>query len=291
MGLEAVLGLLRTEITAALATDGISQRGQVLNGWPTAPQLVEILGQADDEWQVTLYPFPGKNVTCYIGEGGGTVTPPNVALKAFLDPTGTILTFFGTVPAPINVHSFLSFNNFDAYVAGAAGATPAQIATATAAYVNAQSLHGVTASAAGPAVKLTGDMWDVCNIGGTGTITTGETLRTSRLVQVSIWTTGGLEGTDPDGSLRLAMFDSISSQIGTRLNHFLTLPDGSSAYIMYEGDKFEDDSQSSYSLYVAKIYYELEYALFRSTSAVQVGDIVATTTINGQKSQTTSIGG
>lgn len=292
MGLEAVLGLLRGEINQALITDGLSQAGQVINGWPTAPQLVEILGQSDDEWQISLYPFPGKNATRYVGERGGTYTVPVVNLKATIDPlTGRTLTFSGSVPTALNVHSFLSFNNFDAYVGAPSGSTPAQIAAATAAYVNAQSLKGTTASATGPSVTLHGDMWDVCNIGGQGTITSGETLRTSRLVQVSIWTTGGLQGTDPDGSLRLSMFDSISSQIGTALNHFLTLPDGSSAYVMYEGDKFEDDSQSSYSLYSAKIYYELEYALFRSTSAWQVGAIAATTTINGQSTSTTYVGG
>lgn len=290
MGLEAVLGQLRTEINNALLADGISQKGQVINGWPTAPQLVEILGQPDNEWQINLFPLPARNATRYIGENGYAYVAPVVGLTAKINQLGNVLTFGGTVTPPLNIHAFLAYHNADMLVSANATATPQTIAAEVAAVVNSAHLVGVSASATGPSVALTGDTWEVCNIGGTGTITRGESLRTSRLVQVSIWTTGGLEGTDPDGSLRLAMFDSITSQVGTVQNHFMTLPDGSSAYIMFEGDKFEDDSQSSYSLYVAKIYFTLEYALFRSSPATQVGNITATTT-NGQSTITTIIGG
>jgi hypothetical protein len=290
MGLEAVLGQLRSEITQALITDGFTQKGQIITGWPTAPQLVEILGQPDNEYQISIFPFPAKNATRYVGERGGTYKAPVPGLTSFIDETETVLTFGGAAVNAQNIHAFLALHDVDAYVAAPAGMTPPQAAAAVAAYVNAASLKGVSATAIGPSVTLGGDMWEICNIGGSGLITSGETLRTSRMVQVSIWTTGGLTGTDPDGSLRLAMYDSISSQIGTVANHFFTLPDGSSAYVVFQGDNFMDDAQSSYSLYVAKIYLYLEYALFRSSAATQVGDIVASTTI-GQSTTTTPIGG
>lgn len=288
MGLSAALAALRKAITDSINAAGITQKGQVIFGWPTAPQLVEILGQPDVEWQISIYPLRASNVTRYIGESA-VVGRPIVNLTRTIN--GATITFAGSATPPVNVHSFLADLNEDVYIRTQPGQSPDDVADSVATAVNDLALPDVSASATGPAVTLDGATWEFCNIGGVGTVTTGEQLRTSRIVQVTVWTTGDTSDADIDNPMRLTLYDAITSRLGTVGQHFLTLPDGSSAYVAFAGDDFDDDSSSSYSLYAAHIRFEFEYAVFLQTPATQVGDIAVTQSINGQEAGTTYIGG
>lgn len=294
MGLDSVLNAIRREVTNAINAAGIPQQGQVIKGWPTAPQLVEILAQPTSEWQVSIYPLPSRPGTRWIDDDLGTTAPIVYLLGSV---SGNTLTLTGAgVPAidtttDVNIHAFIKGVNADVFAIGSPGDDPSATAIDVANAVNALSLPGITATPTANTVVLSGAVWQSVNIGGTGTRST-EATRLKRMVQVTVWSTG--DATSPQGvdsTLRFAILDAILTNLGTRRKHFIRADDGTQVYISSHGDTADDDSQSSYSLYASFIYFDIEYSLASVTPATQIGVAIPTTTVDSTLITTDYIGG
>lgn len=294
MGLDSVLSTIVNQISAAINSAGITQPSQTFKGWPTAPQLVEMLGQSNSQYVVSVYPYQGRNVTRWLDYDGYYIQPV-VTLQGDIGPDSTVsfsLSTGTTMGALYNVHAFIKNVNHDFLVQPATTDNPDAVATALAGQVNALAVPGLSALASGHDVVLTGGQWQFCNVGGTGSLVV-EANRVSRITQVSVWTTGDTEDTvDPDSSLRLAVYDAIASQVGTKDEHFYyDQTDGTPIFFMLNGDNFDDDSQSSYSLYVARLLYDMEYSINARIPATQVGAGQFTEQINSNPPRTIYTGG
>lgn len=276
MGLDAVLSAIRDEVVTALTTAGLNVNpAQVFKGWPTATQLVEVLGQpGGGEYQISVYPLPGTNVTRWIDDPM-VYAAPDVQLTASV--AGSALTLGGVIVTGnvYNIHAFLQGINADIFAQALDTDTPASAAIKVANAVNALAIAGVSAAATLDTITLTGATWERCNIGGTGQIAQ-ESMRIGRKVQVTVWTTNA--AVSQDASLRLQICDAILAYLGTKQNHFVTCSDGTDAYVMFAGDSYDDDSQSSYSLYMGALVFDVEYSVFDITDATQIGVVIPTTT-------------
>lgn len=276
MGLDAVLSAVRDNVVQALITAGLTvDPAQVFKGWPTATQLVEVLGQpGGKQYQISVYPLPGQNVTRWLDDPM-IYQAPDVQLTAAV--AGSALTLGGTVVTgnTYNIHAFMRGINADVFAQALDTDTPATAAVKVANAVNALAIAGVSAAATLATINLTGAEWERCNVGGTGLLAQ-ETMRIGRKVQVTVWTTNA--SVTQDESLRLTITDAILASVGTKANHFVTCSDGTVAYVMYAGDSYDDDSQSSYSLYSAALVFDVEYSQLAITDATQIGVVIPTTT-------------
>lgn len=293
MGLDSVLSAIRRDIANAINAANIPQQGQVIKGWPTAPQLVEILAQPNNEWQVSIYPLPARSATRWLEASLG-YTAPQVYLAASVAGDTLTLTEAGTPPSDagdVNIHAFIKGVNADVYAVGSPTESLDDIAIAVAAAVNALSRAGITATPSANTVVLSGALWDSVNVGGTGSFIT-EANRDARLVQVTIWATGGTTSDgDIDHTLRFSLVDAIKSNLGTRRKHFIRDETGTQVYINYHGETPDDDSQSSYSLYASIIYFDVEYSVQVVTPATQIGVAIPTITVDLTHITTDFIGG
>lgn len=283
MGLDSVLTTIGNAVATATNAAGITQGAQTFKGWPTSTQLVDLLAQVNINYVVSIYPMPARNATRWLDQDAYYV-PPDVTLVASVTDSQTLnfaLTGGTTMVNAYNVHSFIKGVNADILVQPATTDGVDNVATEVAAAVNALAVAGLSAAASGANVVLTGGQWQFCNVGGTG-LYNYEGTRIARPVQVSIWTTGDTATTiDPDRSLRLAVYDAIVGLMGTKGTHFYTDPtDGTPIFLLYGGDDLDDESQSSYNLYVARILFEMEYSVNASLPATQVGAAIITETLS-----------
>lgn len=290
MALEVVLATLVTQIDAAINSAGITQPGQVGIGWPAATELVNLLAQNNLQWQVSVYPLPGaRNVTRYIGDAGGALlTAPSFGLTCAI--SGGAATFSGTTTDTVNVHGFLVGQNADAFVQLPQGTDAAAAAAAFANAITALALSGITASASSNAVTVTGATFKYVNLGGNGTMAQ-EIGRICQGVQVSIWAPADPNSTVLPGlPLTYPIGDAIISRVGQKTSLRYTMPDGTQMRVMYRSEYPSDESQSSYSLYVRHIIYDVEYPIISTWTVTTVGSFhVASQT--DQQSPTTSVFG
>lgn len=276
--LDDVCNTLITAITAAINTAGIpgsvldvttesgSQRqitvagGNVYKGFPEGPELAKLLKTGDGKWAITVTPQNPHATTRYSPDDQPIFKPP--AQTLFATVSDATITFSGTAGA-CNVHTVINKVG-DARVPVTAGQSLSAIATAVAAAIVALNISGVSASAAGAVVTVTGAFLLKCNVSGTG-ILMREVARVSRVMQVSIWAS--------DPYTRAALEDPLIAYVGDAITPFLTLSDGTDMYVTYNGDGWIDDSQGTYSLLVAHHCIEVEYGIMQSTPVAQLGAV------------------
>lgn len=269
MGFDAVLDGIVSAVNNAINAQGITQRGQVGKGWPVATEITPILAQSDNEWQVSVYPLPGsKNVTRNRPEYA-MIPKPNVTLTASV--TNNLITFAGTPQAGLNIHAFCDAPLPDTWYVTNGQDTLASIAFGVAGSINAAGRPGLSATATGAVVTVTGCKTLRVTIGGSETAVIGrEVGRIERVVQVSVWAS--------NDAVRALVFGAIQSGVGMLDSRFFTLADGTDYGICYESDTWSDESQSSYSLYVSHTLYRVEFGITQTVTATQVGSVIASTT-------------
>ncbi|HEY6289310.1 MAG TPA: hypothetical protein VIW48_07675 [Nitrospiraceae bacterium] len=266
--LQDVCNQIVAAVQAALASNNAPGTGQVYVAWPTGTEEVQKLGQPTPEGSITVYPIKGaENATRYPSEPAILTAPQNSLIAVMAANT---VTFSGVCDQAYNIHGFIAGKNADAYYQTTANQTLAQVATAYAAVITALSI-GLTASATGVVATLSAGQFTVVNVGSTGKYAI-EKLRIRRTIQISIWIN--------DATTRWTIADIITTSLGTAGNHFLSLTDGTQAYISYLGDLMDDSSESSYSLYAHHIYYDVEYGQVASGLATQIEGFETTTQIN-----------
>lgn len=100
------------------------------------------------------------------------------------------------------------------------------------------------------------------NVGGGGS-TSYEVARIWRDIQIGVWAS--------DPKTRSLIAEPIAEQVGTTMQTFLALPDGTGLYHSYVDGPLDDDSQSSYSLYASNVIVEVEYGIMQVHTTSQVG--------------------
>jgi hypothetical protein len=268
--LDDVCNALVDAITAAIngaSPAAVTEPGQVIVGDPLAPELVEILAQGPGQWQVSLFPFEkGKNNTRF--RPRRTYTQPVVHLTCAA--VEGVVTFAGSVDAGLNVHVVID-NKYDARIQTTSGMSLATVATAIVAAINALEAPGITSSASGATATVVGAHTVVCNVAGVGS-SIREVARIGRNVRMSVW------ASDPDTVS--AIEGAVLTQLGVDVKPKLTLPDGSLMWVRYAGDLWNDDSQSSYSLYVSHHLFWCEYGVMQIEPAYQIGAVEFISTVN-----------
>lgn len=272
--LQALVNAIETALTAADAPG----KGQVYIGWPTGTEETQKLGASDIEGSITVYPLHGQDATRYPADAV-LLTAPVVNLVATV--AGDTVTFSGESDVAYNIHGFIGGKTVDAYYQTTASESLANVATGVAASVNALAISGVHATPSGDAVTITGGQFSEVNVGGTGTIAI-EQRRVRQMVQVTIWLN--------DFIARFEVADAIMMSIGTATNHFLTLSDGSQAFIEYQTDHMDDSSESSYSLAAHHIVYMVEYGILQPITAYEIEGVGVTQQINSAAETTEYFG-
>jgi hypothetical protein len=283
MSLSAVYGVVQTAITSAINSAGITNSGQVIIGWPLSTELIEILGQTNEEYQVSIYMTKSSKATRYI-EPPLPLVAPIQGLTAVVTPT--TITFSGSVLTTTNIHTFLYGISADAYVQVAPGTSLSVVAAQVAAAITTGPFP-VDATSSGPVVLMnSGATLIYCNIGASTNLLQ-EVARLDATLQVTIWTTGD-PITVPIGD---AIADAIKQTVGTVNNHRYVLPDGSSLYLAFRDDEINDLSQSSYSLYQYRLIYDAEYGTIATTPSTQVGGVISMETTDAYTPITAIFGG
>lgn len=238
---------------------------QVVPGWPFVNELVALLTQK--EYIVTVFPHPDGHQTSRYSPIPFTIQNPFVSLVATVSLAARTITFSGLAQPGINVHSFVGPLLQDAYYQTKVSDTLASTATAVAAAINTLAISGVSASASGAVVTVTGSPYIVCNIGSSQEAMAVEVNRIQRTVQVSAWC--------PDPQTRFNVSDPILQSIGTTDVPFLKFSDGSPLRIQNNGriDYNTDESQSAYSCYEYHVNFEVEYGILRYVRAAPIGSL------------------
>ncbi len=244
---------------------------QVVAGWPYVNELVALLSQK--EYILTVFPHPDGHQTSRYSPIPFTIQDPFVSLVATVSLTARTITFSGSAQTGINVHSFIGPLLQDAYYQTRPSDTLASTATAVAAAINALTISGVSASASGAMVTVTGSPYIICNVGSSQETMAVEVNRIQRTVQVSAWC--------PTPDLRFQVSDPILQSIGTTDVPVLKFSDGSPLRIQNNGriDYNTDESQSAYSLYEYHINFEVEYGILRYVRAASIGSLSNPVTI------------
>ena len=246
---------------------GDNPPAQIGIGFPYAPSLSEILGEG--EAQISVYPLSkaAQNRTSRKPFWKTSVqNPVTLIVTKTVSGSNFHLTFSGTAAGGLNIHTFIQPNTVDAYYATQNTDSLNSIATAVAAAITALSVPGVTASASGAVVTVSGTPYLKCNIGGTS-VMVQEVRRAMLPVQLSVWA--------PDAASRQAIGALIEN--GFALDFpipFLNAADGSAIWIRQRSTPaWSDDSQRSYSLYEWHCIYECEFPTLQSATGAQIESV------------------
>jgi hypothetical protein len=268
--IDQVLDAVQAAVYKLLVTQyGTNPPAQIIIGWPYAPALSEILGEG--EAQISIFPLAksAQNRTSRHPRWY-TVTQNPVTLIATITTVGgnLVITYTGTPQAGFNIHTFLDNPVYDAYYQTTAEDSLDTVAAAVADKITALDAPGVSASATGAAVTVSGTTKLKCNIGGTATMAQ-EVRRTMTPVQVSVWA--------PNAESRRAIGQMIEN--GLALDFpipFLQAADGAAIFIRMRGaPMWNDDSQRAYSLYQWHGVFECEYPTHQISTGTQVESVGA----------------
>ena len=258
--------VIAPSIPPSPAVDITVRPGQVFKGFPLSTELVSIVDQSAGQWQVSVFALPAKGAQKFRPIGFSTPPTNEIAsATAVVDSHTQTITFSGTPTRAYSVNCVIGFID-DANIAVAANETPTQMATAMASAINALALSGVSATSALGVTTVSGPVPIVCNVGGTGTLAT-EVMRVSRLIQVSIW------ASDPD--TRELLYEAIIQNVGIVTAECIALSDNAPLRLKYAGDRFDDDSQSAFTLYVCHLTFTAEYGIIQSSTGYQIGAVEA----------------
>nr|WP_199065109.1 hypothetical protein [Chromobacterium sp. ASV5] len=229
-------------------------------GWPT-PNKLEIDLRAGIV-HVSLYDMPGERlVNEFIGQPWTVTQSAAHTLTATV--TGNAVALAGTV-SPQNV--MIQLNGQDFIYAVQPIDTLNSIAAALAAMIPGSS-------SAGPVVTLPAGSKVVARIGGVGSAFR-EIKRQEKHFMVSVWA----------GTPRLR--DTVAGFLDARLADVrnLLLPDGSTAFMLYERSN-NNDTQQLAGMYRRDLFYQVR---FSTTSTQQVAEVIAPVlnVVNAQTGQT-----
>ena len=268
-------------VSDAINGAGVTYPGQTVPGIPVGTELVKMMAQLNNEYLVSVLPIGSpKNVTRYSPYDGRLVTPPQpVGFTATV--SGGTVTFAGTIAAQANVHIFVGAPKVDVVVTITSGDNLTTLATKCAAAINGASVPNVTATPSGATFSVTGSPHLKVNIEGFGSISR-EVRRWQAMMQVSIYA--------PNAQVRYDVGDAIDSSIGTSLNHWLTMSDGSPMYVSGSGSRLIDEAQSSYSCLEWHLTFSVEYPQILTQTTVQIGGVQVSEQIDNRPAITTYAG-
>ncbi len=259
MGLDSALDGLKTVIQAANVAANVVPRGQVGKGFPVGTELVEILANNDEEWQISLYPLPTGHIEWYppveLANQDSVIT-----LAASL--AGNVVTLSGAVTAGVPVHIGINAGLYDVAYVAAQNDTLATIASALATAIVNLHIPGVSASAAGAAVTITGANSLYATVAASGLVLY-EVGRCIQHIQATIWA--------PDDKVRVLLENAMLAYVGTSDAHSVALPDGTTMDCeLTAPPRWSDQSSSDYSLYVSHVVFACDFPLVRALSATQI---------------------
>ena len=261
-------------LNAADVTDPI----EVFVGYPSWTEGQKVWSQPADPGFVTLDALKDVHVVTRYRPEWALVGPLNLGFSA--TNTLTTITFAAvggaTTAAGTNVHSIFSHNSilYDALYTTLVADTPATVATAVALAITNAGVSGVTASATGDVVAVVGAPLVAVNVGGSGQAHK-EVARFRRSLQVSAWVSSPWA--------RFQIEDAIVSTLGAVDTCWYTMPDYGKVLVLPSNGGFNDDSQSSYNLYIGHFIYTMEYGVIQRAAAAQIGDIDVTLVENAER--------
>ena len=274
---------------AALNAANIAPAAQVGIGQSVSTELVKILNAG--QYQITLFQREGtsRNTSRYPSAALFPIANPNATLIATVtNPTGLgspwTITLTGSVGAGAYLTAIVGATATKAVYACNVGDSLATVATNFAAAINAVS--GVTASATGAVISVNLSPCCLVNVTGVGIVLAREVERVSRSVQMTL--------SCPTPDMRFQIADVIEQNIGTSDAPFLTLSDGTRAFCENLGGATsgpDDDSQSSYSLYIEHFVFGVEYGVLKTQAGYPIAVVDATLTTPSGVSQTVLSGG
>lgn len=272
-----VVGSAQSNVVDTKTIDFTIGKGQVIIGWPIATELTEIMA-TDGNWQVSIFPHDKAKPTTRFRPRRRYSAGQSTVLAAVVNG---VITLSGAVSrAGDNVHVVLD-RRHDIRVATSFPQTLAQLATAVASAVNAASLPGISAAPSGNTTAISGAFDVICNVATVGTASR-EVGRFERDLQVSIWAS--------DPITRDVIQGAVLPQIGSVTAAKLTLPDSTRLWVRYGGDLWNDNSQSSYSMYIAHHLARVEYGIMQTEPAYQIGVTEFVSVVNNHAPVTAAYG-
>jgi hypothetical protein len=256
-------------------TTAMIDNGQIICGDPLVPEFVQIMGQPAGQWQISIFPIGKAKSTARFSPYDLPIVGQSASPTLFATVADGVITFSGTVGAsPMNIHTVVNGEG-DAYYQAQPGDSPAAIAAAVEAAVNALDLEGVTATVSGDGVSIIGATSSLfCNVvGNIGTVSY-EVGRFERTLDVSVW------ANYPE--VRGIISEAIETRVGNTMQTFIEMPDGTLMYVSLDGEGVDDDSQSGYSVYRTHLFFTVEYGLMLTSKVAQLGVIVNDITINNK---------
>lgn len=233
---------------------------KIYPGWPDAGTLdtdmVETAGKPHAA-HVSVYPLPQeRNTTRYRPESEEKPAP---ATTYGLAAAGQVVTVSGAAPAPYVAQNLAVFVNGRPYVTqAAAGATPAQLATALAALIVAD-VPGTVAAGANVTLPAT------ARVGALRVGSTGQSIRLVRTqekpFQIGVWSSS-----PATRALVADTFDPVLADTPR-----LSMPDGTLARLIYQATR-EDDFTQKQRIYRRSLLYTVEY---HTTLVVTAAQLVA----------------
>ncbi|CBJ38330.1 putative phage protein [Ralstonia solanacearum CMR15] len=220
----------------------------VYSGWPDSVQLRADL--AANKAHVSVFPQPNmlRIVDTAMSDWSTPTAPVNTVT---LTLSGQTITVGGTVSTPQNAALVVDGKSY--VYAVQAGDTPASIAAALAALVNADQ----TATAAGAVVTIPVAKYISPRVGGQG-VAVRETRRQEQTYLITVWA-NCFDQRDPIA----AAIDSALSGIA-----HLTLADQSAA-LRYKSSR-QDDSQQKEGIYRRDLLYAVEFSTFAIQTLTQI---------------------
>lgn len=259
--LDDVMTALTTTIAGVLYPNGIGSASsagasvKVYPGWPVPNVLNTDL--AAGKAHVSIFPRPEeRNTTRYLG-GYQTATVIPATLTATV--SGATITIGGTVSLPQAVMAILNFGRSAYSYIVQIGDNLNTITAGLAALIPGATVNGVVITVTG-ALELK-----------TQVITSGKAIkevgRQERLFQLVIWA--------PTPAIRSAIARVVDAAL--RQTERFTLPDGSSARLIYKSSPMTDMLEKS-AIYRRDLYYTVEYATTVETTFYTIGNVKAVLT-------------
>lgn len=220
----------------------------IRRGWPVPAKLDSDLNAGTVN--ISVYPMDNEQKTTRYPKEWQTLALPAVSLT--LTVSGTQITVGGLPASPLNARVTVNGINYVYPVQASDSLTG--IATALATLVNADT----PATSSGAVVTVPGGYRISAFVGGVGT-TIRETKRQKRTFMVTFWC--------PSPALR----DLIAPPVDAALADidFLSLPDGSSARLIYEKTRVSDRVERE-GLYRRDLFYSAEYPTTDTQNATQI---------------------
>ena len=240
------------------------QPARIYRGWPDAKALdADLRGEV---FNVSVYPRP--NVERKTTRYPRTWSQPSIPSATYtLSSSGSTVTVGGAAPSPYFAQNLAVFVSGKPYVVTAAsGQTPAQIAAALLALIQADwpaaTLSGAVITLPSPAVP------GASRVGVTAT-SIREVKRQEKQYQIVFWC--------PSPASRDAAVAAVDAVMGA--TDWLSLADGSMGRLIYS-HTLSNDAPEKELLYRRDLFYTVEYATTQTETDTQI--VVVETNLEDQ---------